>query len=164
MFSHVNTIYECIRWIIEHIICLLSPYLPHHLVLLVLSCIWKAGNNGSDSSCWCNLAGIDHNEKFHDHVVYLPATTLNDKHIFSTNRLSDLYTTSIHNNHWSYDTWYNYLPHRPHQTTANKTERWYSSCTHTDDNDSNVVYHHAHATVYVGQQTYENCSGLTPYT
>jgi len=70
-----------------------------YLVLFVLSCIWKTRNDSSHARRRRNLARVDHNEKFHDHVVHFTAATLNDEHVFSTNGLTNLYTTSMHANH-----------------------------------------------------------------
>jgi len=72
-----------------------------YLVLFVLSCVRKTRNDSSDTWCWRNLAGVDHNQKFHDHVIDFAATTLNNEHILSTNRLTNLDATSVQANHYT---------------------------------------------------------------
>lgn len=54
-----------------------------YFVLFVLSGVRKDRNDGSDSSSRGYLASVDHNEQFHDVVVYLTTTTLNDEHVFA---------------------------------------------------------------------------------
>jgi len=75
----------------------------NYLIFFVLSSIRKARYNGSHSRRWCNLACIDHDEKFHYHVVYFSTTTLYDEYILSANRLTNLYTTAKQTPHllWS---------------------------------------------------------------
>ena len=67
-------------------------HIETYFVFLVLSCIWKTRNNSSNSYSWGNLAGIDHNQQFHEHIINLTAACLNNVNIFSTYRLTNLNT------------------------------------------------------------------------
>lgn len=68
-----------------------------YLVLFVLSCIWKAWNNGCDTWCRCDLTGINHNQHFHEIIIDFTRTRLNDVNIFATNRFANFNATKKQN-------------------------------------------------------------------
>lgn len=72
-------------------------WVQSYLVFFVLSCIGEAWNNSCYSWCWCNFTCIDHDEHFHQVVIYLSTATLHNIYIFSTHWLSYLDTG---NNYW----------------------------------------------------------------
>lgn len=65
-----------------------------HLVLLVLASVREARDDGGHSAGGGNLAGVDHDQQLHQHVVDLPTAALHDVHIFPTHGLSHLHTAN----------------------------------------------------------------------
>jgi len=61
-----------------------------HLVLLVLPGVRKARNDGRDPGCGGDLAGVDHDQQLHDHVVDLAASALHDEDVVASDGFSDL--------------------------------------------------------------------------
>lgn len=66
-----------------------------YLVFFVLASIWKTWNDRSDPRGRSDLAGIYHDEEFHQVVVDLTTTTLYDVNIFTPHALADLNTVLI---------------------------------------------------------------------
>jgi hypothetical protein len=57
-------------------------------ILLVLSGIRETRYDGSDSSGGCCATGINHDEKFHEVVVYTVCPRLDDEDVFIPDRLA----------------------------------------------------------------------------
>ena len=51
-----------------------------------------ARDDRRDAFCRGNLAGVDHDEQFHEVVVHLPTARLDDVHILATHGFSNLDT------------------------------------------------------------------------
>jgi hypothetical protein len=66
-----------------------------YLVLLVLSRVREAGNDGCDPLGGSDLTGVDHNQEFHEIVVHFSATALNDVNVFSSHGFADLYAEVV---------------------------------------------------------------------
>jgi len=70
----------------------MSVCLLVYLVLLVLSGVGEARNDSCDADGRGDLAGVDHDEQLHQHIIYLAAPSLDNVHILSSHWLSYLNT------------------------------------------------------------------------
>lgn len=59
------------------------------LVLLILSCIWEKRDDSRYAFSTCNLAGMDHDTKFHEGCVDCSASSIDNVHIVLANALCD---------------------------------------------------------------------------
>jgi hypothetical protein len=57
-------------------------------IFLVLSSIWKARYDCSDSSSGGSATGVNHDEKFHEVVVDAVCASLEDEDVFIADRLA----------------------------------------------------------------------------
>lgn len=59
-----------------------------HLILLVLASVRKTGDDSCDPTGRRNLAGIDHDQQLHQHVVNLLTPALYNEYILTPDRLA----------------------------------------------------------------------------
>lgn len=62
-----------------------------YLVLFVLPGVRKAGDDGGDAGRGGDLAGVDHDQQFHQVVVNLTTAALHNVHILATHAFPDLH-------------------------------------------------------------------------
>ena len=56
-----------------------------------MSSVGEAWDDGGDSLCRSDLAGVDHDEQLHEVVVHLSAAGLQDVHVLPSHRLPDFH-------------------------------------------------------------------------
>lgn len=81
-----NVVGACDR---EHVCHEFSRDWGSGLVFLVLAGVWVARDHGGDAGGGCYLAGVYHDEEFHEVVVYFSGAGLDDEYVFATDGFLD---------------------------------------------------------------------------
>ncbi len=66
-------------------------FFDRRIFLSYLSSVGEAWDDGGDSLCRSDLAGVDHDEQLHEVVVHLSAAGLQDVHVLPSHRLPDFH-------------------------------------------------------------------------